>query len=32
MTETESVFSVSASSEAENAWSVDRQWYQFKFE
>ena len=32
MTEAESAFSVSASSEAENVWSVNRQWYQSKFE
>ena len=32
MTEAESAFSVSASLRAENAWSVDRQWYQSKFE
>ena len=32
ITEAESAFSVSASLGAENTWSVDRQWYQSKFE
>ena len=32
MIEAESAFLVSASSETENVWSVDRQWYQSKFE
>ena len=32
MIKIESVFSVLASSEAENVWFVNKQWYQSKFE